>query len=196
MIEMGKNVQITEGVTLLTHGYDWSIVKAVYGDVLGSAGKIKIGDNVFIGVNSTVLKGVTVGDNVIIGANSLINKDVPSNCVVAGNPQRIISTLDDYYKKRLSAQLDEAFELYAAYISNPTICSIGEMPPKDIFHEFFWLFEARGKDGFDFRPYEDKMHLMGTYELSVKRLSAYKRPFETYADFISALNQRLNKETK
>lgn len=192
MIEMGRNVQITEGVTLLTHGYDWSVIKAVYGDILGSAGKIKIGDNVFIGVNSTILKGVTVGDNVIIGANTLITKDVPSNSVVAGNPQRIISSLEDYYKKRLSAQLDEAFELYAAYISNSPAGLAGGLPPKDIFHEFFWLFEARGDNGFDFQPYEEKMNLMGTYELSVKRLGEYRRPFETYEDFISALNIRLN----
>ena len=70
MIEIGNNVSITEGVTILTHGYDWSVFKGMYGDVLGSAGHVRIGDNVFIGMNSTILKGVTIGSNVVIGANS------------------------------------------------------------------------------------------------------------------------------
>ena len=38
MIKIGNDVQITAGVTILTHGYDWSVLKGVYGEVLGSAG--------------------------------------------------------------------------------------------------------------------------------------------------------------
>lgn len=79
MIEIGDNVSITTGATILTHGYDWSVFKGIYGDVLGSASRVKIGNNVFIGMNSTILKGVTIGNNVVIGANSLINKNVPDN---------------------------------------------------------------------------------------------------------------------
>lgn len=99
MIEIGNDVQITSGVTLLTHGYDWSVLKGVYGEVLGSSGVLKIGNNVFIGMHSTILKGVTIGNNVIIGANSLVNKDIPDNCVAAGNPCRVIMSLEEYYKK-------------------------------------------------------------------------------------------------
>lgn len=118
MIEIGDNVSITEGVTILTHGYDWSVFKGKYGDVLGSAGRVKIGSNVFIGMNATILKGVTIGDNVVIGANSLINKDVPSDCVVAGNPQRVICGIDEYLEKRRAAQVAEAAELYGCWRRN------------------------------------------------------------------------------
>ena len=90
----------------------------MYGDVLGSAGHVKIGDNVFIGMNSTILKGVTIGDNVVIGANSLINKDVPSNSVVVGNPQRVVCTIDEYLEKRRAAQLSEAADLYDCWRRN------------------------------------------------------------------------------
>ena len=38
LISIGNNVQITRGVTILTHGYDWSVLKGVYGEVLGSSG--------------------------------------------------------------------------------------------------------------------------------------------------------------
>lgn len=118
MIEIGNNVSITTGVTILTHGYDWSVFKGLYGDVLGSAGRVKIGDNVFIGMHSTILKGVTIGDNVVIGANSLINKDVPDNCVVVGNPQRVVCDIDSYLEKRRAAQVSEAADLYDCWRRN------------------------------------------------------------------------------
>ena len=38
LLEIGNDVQITEGVTILTHGYDWSVLKGVYGEVLGFVG--------------------------------------------------------------------------------------------------------------------------------------------------------------
>jgi acetyltransferase-like isoleucine patch superfamily enzyme len=52
--------------------------------------KIIIGNDVWIGFNSTILKGVTIGDGAVIGANSVITKNVPPYAVVVGNPSRII----------------------------------------------------------------------------------------------------------
>lgn len=52
-----------------------------------------IGNNVEIGSNSAIIGNVTIGDNVVIGAGSVVIKDVPSNCVVAGNPAKIIRQL-------------------------------------------------------------------------------------------------------
>lgn len=49
-----------------------------------------IGDNVKICANAIVIGGITIGDNVTIGAGSVVTKSVPSDCVVAGNPARII----------------------------------------------------------------------------------------------------------
>lgn len=45
LIEIGRNVQLTAGVKILTHGYDWAVLKAKYGDIYGSAGKVTIGDD-------------------------------------------------------------------------------------------------------------------------------------------------------
>lgn len=50
----------------------------------------KIGNDVWIGANSTVLRGVTLGDGVVVGANSIVTKSIPPYAVVAGNPARII----------------------------------------------------------------------------------------------------------
>lgn len=60
---------------------------------LTSKGAIKIGNHVWIGDKATILGGVTIGDNVIIGANSVVTHDVPSHCVAAGNPAKIIKRL-------------------------------------------------------------------------------------------------------
>ena len=49
-----------------------------------------IGNNVSLGANVVVIGDITIGDNVIIGAGSVVVKDVPSNCVVAGNPAKVL----------------------------------------------------------------------------------------------------------
>lgn len=61
--------------------------------------KVTIGDNVFLGANSVVLPGVTIGNGAIIGAGAIVTKDVPDHTVVAGNPARIICTVEEYVKK-------------------------------------------------------------------------------------------------
>lgn len=53
---------------------------------------IKIGNNVWIGDKAIILPGVNIGDNSVVGAGAVVTKDVPSYCVVAGNPARIIKT--------------------------------------------------------------------------------------------------------
>lgn len=54
---------------------------------------VTIGDNVWIGGNVTILPGVTIGDNVTIGAGSVVTRDIPSNCIAAGNPCAPIKNL-------------------------------------------------------------------------------------------------------
>ena len=54
---------------------------------------IRIGDNVWIGMNAVILKGVTIGENSIVAAGSIVTKDVPANTIVAGNPARIVKEL-------------------------------------------------------------------------------------------------------
>ncbi|MEO7934341.1 MAG: acyltransferase [Chthoniobacterales bacterium] len=54
---------------------------------------IHICDNVWIGMNAVILKGVTIGENSIVAAGSVVTKDVPPNTIVAGNPARIVKEL-------------------------------------------------------------------------------------------------------
>ena len=57
---------------------------------LVSKGEISIGQNVWIGDKVTILAGVSIGDNVIVAANAVVTKDIPSNCVAAGVPAKVI----------------------------------------------------------------------------------------------------------
>jgi len=54
---------------------------------------VLIGDNVFIGTGSMILKGVTIGDNSLIGAGSIVTRNIPSNVIAAGNPARVIKEI-------------------------------------------------------------------------------------------------------
>lgn len=53
---------------------------------------VVIGPNVWVGSFARVCKGVTIGENSIVAANAVVTKDVPPNCIVAGNPARIVKT--------------------------------------------------------------------------------------------------------
>jgi acetyltransferase-like isoleucine patch superfamily enzyme len=56
--------------------------------------RVVICDNVWIGMNATILKGVTIGENAVVAAGSVVAKDVPPNTVVAGNPAVAVRTLE------------------------------------------------------------------------------------------------------
>lgn len=180
LIEIGDNVEITEGVTILTRGYDWAVLKGVYGEVLGSSGGVKINNNVFIGVHSTILKGVTIGNNVIIGANSLVNKDIPDNVVAAGNPCKVIMSLEDYYKKRKAVQLAEATELVKKYRER-----YGREPDEKALHEFFWLFTSGDDELCDI--WKRMMTSHQGYMDSYKVLESNNKLFDSMCDFLNSI---------
>ena len=52
--------------------------------------EVKIGDNVFIGAHTTILKGVTIGNNAIVGACSVVTRNIPANEIWAGNPSKLL----------------------------------------------------------------------------------------------------------
>lgn len=54
---------------------------------------VRIGDNVWIGMNAVILKGVTIGDDSVVAAGSVVTRSVEANCVVAGNPATVVREL-------------------------------------------------------------------------------------------------------
>jgi acetyltransferase-like isoleucine patch superfamily enzyme len=88
---IGDNCHITYGCVILSHDYAARILGK---EKDPEAGKVIIGNNVFIGVNSVILPNVTIGDNSIIGAGSVVNCDIPPKVVAAGNPIKILKYLN------------------------------------------------------------------------------------------------------
>ena len=71
-------------------------------------GFVNIGDHVFIGVNSVVMRNVTIGSHAIIGAGSVVNKDIPEGVVAAGNPIKILKELEKPYRPLPKKHIDVA----------------------------------------------------------------------------------------
>ena len=103
LISLGDNVHIASKVLFVNH--DITSMMFNYMDDQNKyklrQGEINIGNNVFIGANTTILYDVSIGDNVIVGAGSLVNKHIPSGTVVAGVPAKIIGSFDEYKQKML-----------------------------------------------------------------------------------------------
>lgn len=103
LISFGNNVHIASGVTFVNH--DITALMFRYMDKDNSyenrTGEIVIGDNVFVGANSTILYDVRIGNNVIIGAGSLVNKDIPDGSVAAGVPCRVVGEFERYKNRFL-----------------------------------------------------------------------------------------------
>lgn len=100
-ISFGNNVHVASGVTFITHDissfmFSYMDKETQYHERYGD---ITIGDNVFIGSNSTILYDVNIGSNVIVGAGSLVNKSIPDGVIVAGVPCKVIGNFEDYQEK-------------------------------------------------------------------------------------------------
>jgi len=98
LIEIGDDVTLTQNITFHTHdGAVGVFRKELKG--INIFGKIKIGNNVFIGSGATILPNVSIGDNVVVAANSVVTKPIPDNVVVGGNPARVLKTIEAYKEK-------------------------------------------------------------------------------------------------
>lgn len=94
LIEIGDDVTLSIRVTLMAHD---ASTKKLTGYT--RIGRIKIGNHVFVGANSTILPGVSIGDYAVIGAGSVVTCDVPEGAVVAGVPARRIDTTEALTEK-------------------------------------------------------------------------------------------------
>ena len=94
-IQIGKKCLISYGVSLIDHDHLLTDPKISPMDGLLTAPKsISIGDNCFVGAHSFVLKGVVLGEHCVVGANSVVTKSFPKNSIIAGNPAKLIKTIN------------------------------------------------------------------------------------------------------
>lgn len=82
-IDIGNDTIFSNGVVIRD-----SDIHQIEGSV--NTSPIKIGNHCWIGERAIILKGVTIGDGSVIGAGTIVTKDVPPNCLVVGNPAKVI----------------------------------------------------------------------------------------------------------
>jgi acetyltransferase-like isoleucine patch superfamily enzyme len=82
-IKIGINFLASHGLTIISGTHDPITLD-------DRPGPVDIGNNVWIGINATIIGPVTIGDNVVIGAGSVVLKDIPSNAIAAGVPAKVI----------------------------------------------------------------------------------------------------------
>ena len=94
LITIGDNVTLAPRVHLLAHD-------ASMGVHLKRArmGEVKILNDTFIGAGTIILPGVTVGPNAVVGAGSVVTRDVPPGTVAAGNPAKVVLSLEEFLQK-------------------------------------------------------------------------------------------------
>ncbi len=100
LVRIGNHCTIGPNVGFICHdGATWVFTEKY--PSLQKFATIEIGDNCFIGISAAIMGGVKIGPNAIVGACSVVTKDVPPNSVVAGNPARVVSTVEEYREKVL-----------------------------------------------------------------------------------------------
>ena len=180
LVEIGNNVRMNKGFTLLTHDFATSVITNKYGEFLPSSGKVKIGNNVYFAQKCTVLKGVTIGDNCIIGYGSLVTKDIPDNSVVAGSPAKVICTLDKYYEKRKEKALEESLalarEIQAVYKRRPV--------PSDFKEEFVYFVSGDEIEKYPEIPIQYQLTTMG--DCQERWVKEHKAKYKSFDDFLAA----------
>lgn len=91
-LTVGNNVFFAFDAVVLTEAHNYGKNVIMWNSGFSTA-PVKIGNNVLIGTKAVVMPGVTIGDNVVIGANSVVTKNIPSNCVAAGVPAKVIKKI-------------------------------------------------------------------------------------------------------
>jgi acetyltransferase-like isoleucine patch superfamily enzyme len=87
-VQIGDNVMCGGNVTITDT--DWHGIEPDKRKMPGNCAPVIIEDNVWLGLNAIVLKGVTIGKNSVIGAGSVVSKSIPSNVIAAGQPAKVV----------------------------------------------------------------------------------------------------------
>jgi acetyltransferase-like isoleucine patch superfamily enzyme len=95
-VEIGDNCLLGANVTIVDtdfHNLEPRNRRFADPDWARISSPVRIGENVFVGANAMILKGVEIGANTVVGAASVVTRSLPANVIAAGNPARVIGNL-------------------------------------------------------------------------------------------------------
>lgn len=92
-LNIGENCLIAANSTIVTSNHNYKNAKMLIREQGETRKGVAIKNNVWIGVNATILDGVIIGNNSVVGAGSVVKKEVDKNCIVAGVPSKIIGRI-------------------------------------------------------------------------------------------------------
>ena len=172
-IFIGDNTQITAGVIILAHDYSYSVLGNIYGELPRQQKDTIIGKNVFIGMNSIILMGSNIGDNVIIGAGSVVSGHIPSNTVCAGNPAKIICSLDQFLVKGRT-RFEESARCYYAGIKRKK---------QDVTEEDMIIYRSLFAEKSEMERYIAYGKFRGVENEKIINMENYRK-YKTFNDFM------------
>lgn len=172
-IFIGDNTQITAGVIVLAHDYSYSVLGNIFGELPRQQRDTVIGKNVFIGMNSVILMGAKIGDNVIVGAGSVVSGSIPSNSVCAGNPAKIICSLDQFLVKGRT-RFEESARCYYAGIKRKK---------QDVTEEDMIIYRSLFAEKSEMERYIAYGKFRGVENEKIINMENYRK-YKTFNDFM------------
>lgn len=177
LLEIGENVFLHRGTIIITHDWaSWCFVNT-HNEFIPSHGKVKIGNNVWLGENVSILKGVTIGDNVIIGLGAVVVKDIPSNSIAVGVPAKVVGSYTDYFEKRKSDYVEEVMDYARAIIESGR-----KLVPEDFYDDYPVFVDGRNCKMYNY-PY-NRIFNEEQFEMWKKQ---HRAPYEGFNEFIKSI---------
>jgi len=113
-VEIGDDVGLSPGVSILTHGYWLSVLEGFPATFKG----VRVGNGVIVGYRTVIMMGVSIGDRAVIGAQSVITKSLEGDAIYAGNPAKLIRAIaapDEAKRRALVDHIVAEYREIAAY---------------------------------------------------------------------------------
>ncbi len=143
LVEIGHNVIVSGEVKFITHDGAIYLLKDEIPNLRGNYGRIKIGNNCFIGMSAIICQNVQIGNNSIVAAGAVVMDSFLDNSVIMGNPAKAIFKFDIYRKMKRNSPFTLSHDVYpfpqriptkerAKLVSEKILCLPIKKPKKQV----------------------------------------------------------------